>query len=92
MDVMRKRLEAPPGGRIPGPVSTPWSGHSCPPRGTAARTRRSSDAATARPALRAAEWEIKGYPNGYRLEELGTRPVDGVRGCPVRHGERPVAD
>lgn len=30
-------------------------------------------------------WEIKGYPNGYRLEHLGTRPVPGVRGCPVRH-------
>ncbi|MFD3499683.1 oxygenase MpaB family protein [Streptomyces sp. NPDC058678] len=30
-------------------------------------------------------WEIKGYPNGYRLEDLGTRPVPGVRGCPVRH-------
>ncbi|PAZ15767.1 peptidase [Streptomyces sp. SA15] len=30
-------------------------------------------------------WEIKGYPNGYRLDELGTRPVAGVRGCPVRH-------
>lgn len=30
-------------------------------------------------------WEIKGYPNGYRLDELGTRPVPGVRGCPVRH-------
>ncbi|MFF3331808.1 oxygenase MpaB family protein [Streptomyces sp. NPDC002888] len=30
-------------------------------------------------------WEIKGYPDGYRLEELGTRPVPGVRGCPVRH-------
>ncbi len=29
--------------------------------------------------------EIKGYPNGYRLEELGTRPVPGVHGCPVRH-------
>ena len=29
-------------------------------------------------------WEIKGYPNGYRLEDLGTRPVPGVRGCPVR--------
>ncbi|WP_037677904.1 oxygenase MpaB family protein [Streptomyces griseus] len=29
--------------------------------------------------------EIKGYPNGYRLEELGTRPVPGVRGCPVLH-------
>ncbi|MGW1607991.1 oxygenase MpaB family protein [Streptomyces sp. NPDC002285] len=29
-------------------------------------------------------WEIKGYPNGYRLDDLGTRPVPGVRGCPVR--------
>ena len=30
-------------------------------------------------------WEIKGYPNGYQVAELGTRPVPGVRGCPVRH-------
>ncbi|MFF5498557.1 oxygenase MpaB family protein [Streptomyces aquilus] len=30
-------------------------------------------------------WEIKGYPDGYRLAELGTRPVPGVRGCPVRN-------
>ncbi|MEV7499166.1 oxygenase MpaB family protein [Streptomyces sp. NPDC093018] len=29
--------------------------------------------------------EIKGYPNGYRVADLGTRPVPGVRGCPVRH-------
>lgn len=29
--------------------------------------------------------EIKGYPNGYRLDELGTRPVPGIGGCPVRH-------
>jgi hypothetical protein len=29
-------------------------------------------------------WEIKGYPNGYRIADLGTRPVPGVRGCPVR--------
>ncbi|MET9762749.1 oxygenase MpaB family protein [Streptomyces sp. NPDC006372] len=29
--------------------------------------------------------EIQGYPNGYRLADLGTRPVPGVRGCPVRH-------
>ncbi|TQJ47327.1 DUF2236 domain-containing protein [Streptomyces sp. NBC_00080] len=28
--------------------------------------------------------EIKGYPNGFRLGELGTRPVPGVAGCPVR--------
>ncbi|MFF2993208.1 oxygenase MpaB family protein [Streptomyces sp. NPDC057950] len=25
--------------------------------------------------------EIKGYPNGYRVAELGTCPVPGVRGC-----------
>jgi hypothetical protein len=30
-------------------------------------------------------WEIKSYPDGYRLDDLGTRPVPGVRGCPVRH-------
>ncbi|MCW8379857.1 oxygenase MpaB family protein [Streptomyces justiciae] len=30
-------------------------------------------------------WEIKGYPDGYEVGELGTRPVPGVRGCPVRH-------
>ncbi|MFI2204831.1 oxygenase MpaB family protein [Streptomyces sp. NPDC020192] len=29
--------------------------------------------------------EIKGYPNGYRVDRLGTRPVPGLRGCPVRH-------
>ncbi|MFC8098719.1 oxygenase MpaB family protein [Streptomyces sp. NPDC057363] len=29
--------------------------------------------------------EIKGYPNGYRLAELGTRPTPGVQGCPIRH-------
>lgn len=37
-------------------------------------------------------WEIKGYPDGYRLEELGTRPVPGVRGCPVRHVGGPAAE
>ncbi|MGV9554072.1 oxygenase MpaB family protein, partial [Streptomyces ardesiacus] len=31
--------------------------------------------------------EIKGYPNGYRLAELGTHPVPGLRGCPVRHAD-----
>ncbi|AIR96893.1 oxygenase MpaB family protein [Streptomyces glaucescens] len=29
--------------------------------------------------------EIKGYPDGYRLADLGTWPVPGVRGCPVPH-------
>ncbi|KUM69916.1 oxygenase MpaB family protein [Streptomyces curacoi] len=37
-------------------------------------------------------WEIKGYPSGYRLEELGTRPVPGVRGCPVRHIDRSAVE
>ncbi|CAM5255527.1 hypothetical protein SALBM135S_01558 [Streptomyces alboniger] len=32
--------------------------------------------------------EIKGYPNGYRISELGTFPVPGVRGCPVPHEGR----
>ncbi|MBC9714114.1 DUF2236 domain-containing protein [Streptomyces sp. TRM66268-LWL] len=27
--------------------------------------------------------EIKGYPDGYRVEELGTWPRPGIRGCPV---------
>lgn len=29
-------------------------------------------------------WEIKSYPNGYRTADLGTRPVPGMGGCPVR--------
>ncbi|QBJ89312.1 DUF2236 domain-containing protein [Streptomyces seoulensis] len=29
-------------------------------------------------------WEIKSYPNGYRTADLGTRPVQGMGGCPVR--------
>jgi hypothetical protein len=29
--------------------------------------------------------EIKGYPNGYRLDRLGTWPTPGLGGCPVRH-------
>ncbi|MGC0333547.1 hypothetical protein RKD23_006537 [Streptomyces sp. SAI-170] len=43
-------------------------------------------------------WEIKGYPDGYEVNELGTWPVPGVRGCPVRHLDTagtpgaPVAD
>ncbi|MGW0585369.1 oxygenase MpaB family protein [Streptomyces sp. NPDC002920] len=32
-------------------------------------------------------WEIKGYPNGYCLADLGTRPVPGAGGCPVRRAE-----
>ncbi|MGW3496826.1 oxygenase MpaB family protein [Streptomyces sp. NPDC001020] len=37
-------------------------------------------------------WEIKSYPNGYRIAGLGTRPVPGVKGCPVRRaGTSPAA-
>ncbi|WP_395572292.1 oxygenase MpaB family protein [Streptomyces sp. BK79] len=36
--------------------------------------------------------EIKGYPNGYRLADLGTSPVPGVRGCPVRHIDTSAAE
>ncbi|MFH8987757.1 oxygenase MpaB family protein [Streptomyces sp. NPDC017940] len=35
--------------------------------------------------------EIRGYPRGYRVEELGTRPVPGVRGCPVRQVDASTA-
>jgi hypothetical protein len=35
--------------------------------------------------------EIKSYPDGYRLEDLGTRPVPGLGGCPVRHPDTPPA-
>ncbi|BDD70670.1 MULTISPECIES: oxygenase MpaB family protein [Streptomyces] len=36
--------------------------------------------------------EIKGYPNGYRLADLGTRPAPGLRGCPVRHIDTSAAE
>lgn len=32
--------------------------------------------------------EVKGYRDGYEVGELGTFPVPGVRGCPVRHAKR----
>ncbi|MCT9082233.1 oxygenase MpaB family protein [Streptomyces fulvoviolaceus] len=37
-------------------------------------------------------WEIKSYQDGYRLDELGTRPVPGVRGCPVPHVNRSATE
>ncbi|KOV57339.1 peptidase [Streptomyces sp. MMG1121] len=37
-------------------------------------------------------WEVKGYPDGYRVDGLGTRPVPGLRGCPVRHRDASAAD
>jgi hypothetical protein len=36
--------------------------------------------------------EIKGYPNGFRVAELGTFPASRrTGGCPVPHGEDPAA-
>ncbi|MER5747595.1 oxygenase MpaB family protein [Streptomyces sp. NPDC002225] len=35
--------------------------------------------------------EVKGYPDGYEVAELGTFPRPGVGGCPVRHQHRPGA-
>ncbi|MEU0333484.1 oxygenase MpaB family protein [Streptomyces sp. NPDC006193] len=37
-------------------------------------------------------WEVKGYPHGYRAADLGTHPVPGLRGCPVRHRETSATD
>ncbi|MET7286354.1 oxygenase MpaB family protein [Streptomyces sp. NPDC005573] len=36
--------------------------------------------------------EVKGYPNGYQVAGLGTRPVPGMGGCPVRHRGTSAAD
>ncbi|CAM3261492.1 oxygenase MpaB family protein [Nocardioides dubius] len=30
--------------------------------------------------------QVRSYPDGYRIEELGTFPTPGLAGCPVRHG------
>ena len=35
--------------------------------------------------------QIRSYPDGYDLEKLGSFPVPGVAGCPVRHGEERVS-
>ncbi|MFG2415956.1 oxygenase MpaB family protein [Streptomyces goshikiensis] len=34
--------------------------------------------------------EVKGYPDGYDVGELGTFPVPGRGGCPVPHPRRPA--
>lgn len=34
--------------------------------------------------------EIKSYPDGYDVGELGTFPVPGAGGCPVPHPRRPA--
>lgn len=38
-----------------------------------------------RPVFTADLPRIKSYPDGYDLADLGTRPVPGTAGCPVRH-------
>ncbi|MBT2395007.1 oxygenase MpaB family protein [Streptomyces sp. ISL-100] len=35
--------------------------------------------------------EIKGYPGGYTVANLGTFPTPGTGSCPVPHAERPAA-
>ncbi|GHA97533.1 peptidase [Streptomyces chryseus] len=35
--------------------------------------------------------EIKGYPDGYTVADLGTFPAPGAGGCPVPHIARPAA-
>ncbi|QHA09479.1 DUF2236 domain-containing protein [Streptomyces broussonetiae] len=37
-------------------------------------------------------WEVKGYPKGYHVADLGTRPVPGLRGCPMRRPGSSAAD
>lgn len=34
---------------------------------------------------------IRSYPDGYDIEQLGTFPVPGVKGCPVRHEDPAVS-
>lgn len=65
----------------PGPATRAWVRRAVRMRGRAVRLLPPRRA----PHFARQNWEIKGYPNGYRLDELGTRPVPGVRGCPVRH-------
>ena len=64
----------------PGPVTRAWVRRAVRLRGRAVRLlppRRT-------PHFARQNREVKGYPNGYRLEDLGTHPVPGLRGCPVR--------
>jgi hypothetical protein len=36
--------------------------------------------------------QIRSYPHGYDIEKLGTFPVPGVAGCPVRHDATSVSE
>ncbi|CAL9384305.1 hypothetical protein SUDANB15_01114 [Streptomyces sp. enrichment culture] len=67
----------------PGPAARAWVRRAVRLRGRAVRLLPPRSA----PHFARQNREIKGYPNGYRLEDLGTRPVPGLRGCPVRHAE-----
>ncbi|ARP73425.1 DUF2236 domain-containing protein [Streptomyces pluripotens] len=66
---------------VPGAATTAWVRRAVRTRGRLVRLlppRRT-------PHFARQNWEIKGYPNGYQVADLGTRPVPGLRGCPVRH-------
>ncbi|CAM5609507.1 oxygenase MpaB family protein [Streptomyces griseomycini] len=67
----------------PGPATRAWVRRAVRLRGRAVRLLPPRSV----PHFARQNREIKGYPNGYRLEDLGTRPVPGLRGCPVRHAE-----
>ncbi|KAF3469512.1 oxygenase MpaB family protein [Streptomyces sp. Tu 3180] len=67
----------------PGPATRVWVRRAVRLRGRAVRLLPPRGA----PHFARQNREIKGYPNGYRLEDLGTRPVPGLRGCPVRHAD-----
>ncbi|WP_345582961.1 oxygenase MpaB family protein [Streptomyces prasinosporus] len=67
----------------PGPATRAWVRRAVRLRGRAVRLLPPRGA----PHFARQNREIKGYPDGYRLEDLGTRPVPGLRGCPVRHAD-----
>ncbi|CAL9385383.1 hypothetical protein SUDANB176_01146 [Streptomyces sp. enrichment culture] len=67
----------------PGPATRAWVRRAVRLRGRAVRLLPPRSA----PHFARQNREIKGYPHGYRLEDLGTRPVPGLRGCPVRHAD-----
>ncbi|MGI5424272.1 oxygenase MpaB family protein [Streptomyces sp. CA-179760] len=67
----------------PSPATRAWVRRAVRLRGRAVRLMAPRRA----PHFARQNWEIKGYPYGYRLADLGTRPLPGLRGCPVRHAE-----
>ncbi|MFE0175418.1 oxygenase MpaB family protein [Streptomyces sp. NPDC059002] len=68
----------------PGPVTRSLVSSAVRLRGRAVRLMPPRKA----PHYARQNWEIKGYPDGYEVSELGTFPLPGVRGCPVPHQDR----